>query len=400
MAAVLDRTPVPVLIAVTVAIIAGALALLGVVGSGALPDRNGPPVETVAFERTEFEPGTVVLNVRNIGPDPVTVAQITVNDAFVNFDGADGPIGVKEAGEYRLDFPWIEGQPYRIGLLTSTGVVINHELPAAVETPATDAGLFGLMALLGAYVGIVPVILGMLFLPVLRRARANVVRWLLAFTVGLLGFLAIDALIEAIGIGGLPGAFSGVELVFLGAAAAFLLLFGIDRYIATRGEAKARTGSAALSPLRLALMVAIGIGLHNLGEGLAIGSAYSIGELALGASLVIGFAIHNTTEGLAIVAPLGRDGVDGRRAPLLRLLGLGVIAGAPAIVGALIGVTVGMNEIAALLLGVGIGAIVQVVVQIAPALRDAAGRAVDLTTATGMVAGAVVMYLTGLLVVA
>ena len=69
-------------------------------------------------------------------------------------------------------------------------------------------------------------------------------------------------------------------------------------------------------------MIAIGIGLHNLGEGLAIGSAYAIGELALGAFLVVGFAIHNTTEGFAIVAPLTRE-----RPSLGRLLLLGVIAG-------------------------------------------------------------------------
>ena len=56
----------------------------------------------------------------------------------------------------------------------------------------------------------------------------------------------------------------------------------------------------------LALLVAIGIGLHNLGEGLAIGTSFATGALALGAFLVVGFAIHNTTEGLAIVAPVAQ----------------------------------------------------------------------------------------------
>ena len=144
----------------------------------------------------------------------------------------------------------------------------------------------------------------------------------------------------------------------------------------------------------LALMIAIGIGLHNLGEGLAIGSAYAIGELALGAFLVVGFAIHNTTEGLAIVAPL-----TGRRPPLLTLVGLGLIAGAPAILGAVLGATVNNAELSALLLGVGVGAIVAVIVQIAPRLRapSESGKFGALPLG-GIAVGLLVMYATGLLV--
>jgi zinc transporter ZupT len=140
-------------------------------------------------------------------------------------------------------------------------------------------------------------------------------------------------------------------------------------------------------------MIAIGIGLHNLGEGLAIGSAYAVGELALGAFLVIGFAIHNTTEGIAIVAPLTRE-----RPSLRRLLALGLIAGAPAIVGALVGASIDNAELSAFLIGVGVGAIVQVIVQITPALRDAAGRVLDAANATAIAAGALVLYLTSLLI--
>lgn len=419
MEATLNKVPLPALLAATIVVIAGVLVALGVLGGNSLPERTGPPIETVSFERVEFEPGVVSLRLRNTGPDPVTIRQATVNDAYVDFSSTADRIGVKGSETFRLDFPWIEGQPYRIALLTETGIVIEHPIDAAVETPQADGGLFGLMALLGTYVGIIPVILGMLFLPVLRRAGRDVVRWLLAFTVGLLAFLAIDAFIEAIGIGSAGGAFGGVELVFLGAGAAFLLLVGVDRYISSRpvrGEGENQAAARGVTPMRLALMVAIGIGLHNLGEGLAIGSAYAIGELALGAALVLGFAIHNTTEGLAIVAPLGRSDADGkgenqargtaepaangRGVPIVKLLGLGAIAGAPAILGAMIGVTVGMNEIAALLLGVGVGAIVQVIIQIAPALKNQIGQYLDVVTATGIVAGAILMYATGLLVIA
>ena len=74
-----------------------------------------------------------------------------------------------------------------------------------------------------------------------------------------------------------------------------------------RGRTARRGRAAPALGYRAALLVAIGIGLHNLGEGLAIGSAYAVGSLALGAALVVGFALHNTTEGLAIVAPVARE---------------------------------------------------------------------------------------------
>ena len=85
--------------------------------------------------------------------------------------------------------------------------------------------------------------------------------------------------------------------MLLGGVVAFLLLTGVSGVAARAAQSGASGGS-------LALLVATGIGLHNLGEGVAIGSAYSVGALALGAFLVVGFALHNTTEGLAIVAPI------------------------------------------------------------------------------------------------
>jgi len=375
------------LVAGAVALIAAVLIALAVGGGDSLPDRLGPPVEELAVERAELTPGRIDLTLRNTGPDPVRIAQVFVNDAYVNFQGADGSIGRLGSATVELDYPWQEGQPYLISMVTSTGVVIEHEIPAAVETPEADGSLFGLMALLGTYVGIVPVILGMALLPAMRRFQSNWVRVLMAFTVGLLAFLAVDATLEALDLaGGSAGAFGGAELLFLGAGISYLLLIGLDRFLSARKGAAATGG-------RLALMIAIGIGLHNLGEGLAIGSAYAIGELALGAFLVVGFAIHNTTEGFAIVAPLTRE-----RPSLGRLIVLGVIAGGPAVIGALIGATVSNAEISVFLLGVGVGAIVQVIGQIAPAMRDGSGRALDAATAAAIAAGAVLFYLTGLLV--
>jgi zinc transporter, ZIP family len=145
--------------------------------------------------------------------------------------------------------------------------------------------------------------------------------------------------------------------------------------------------------MRLALLVAVGIGLHNLGEGVAIGSAYAVGALALGAFLVVGFALHNTTEGLAIVAP-----VAAYRPSLGRLLSLGLLAGAPAILGAWIGAAAFTSSVAAFLFGIGAGAIAQVIVQLAPAMRDERGRTLHPLGVLGLLAGIALMFATGLLV--
>jgi zinc transporter, ZIP family len=378
---------VPLLLAVGVL---GAFAALGGPGLG---ERPGPPVEELAVERTVLEPGSITLTVRNDGPDQVMLAQAFVNDAFVDFQVADREIDRLRAEKVHIPYPWIEGEAYEVGLLTATGTTFMHEIGAAVETPDADLGFFGLMALLGVYVGVIPVALGMLWLPFVRRIDATWIRALLAATVGLLAFLAVDATLEAIEIAGEGAqALGGAGLVALGALLAYLALAAVSARVdvrRTRGEAE------GASPLRLAALVALGIGLHNLGEGLAIGSAYATGALALGTFLVVGFAIHNTTEGLAIVAPLGRAGV---RVSPGRLIALGVLAGAPAVAGAWIGAAAFTPSLAAFLLGAGVGAIAQVIVQIAPGLRDAAGRILDPVVAGGIAGGMLAMYATGLLV--
>lgn len=375
----------------TLAIVAIVLVALAMLGGRTLPERQGPPIEQLAVERTDLTRGVIALTVRNTGPDPVQVAQAFVNDAYVDLTGGEQPIERLEAVTLRLDYPWQEGQPYLVSLLTATGVVIEHEIPAAVNTPRASGGFFAVMTLLGTYVGIIPVVLGMLFLPTLRRLGQRGTRVLLGVTVGLLVFLAVDATLEGVELAeSNGGAFGGPALVVLGAVVAYLSLSAVDHRLRDRQQHAQEPGG-----LRLALLISTGIGLHNLGEGLAIGAAYAVGELALGAALVIGFTIQNTTEGLAIVSPLTRQ----RRPTVLQLLGLGILAGAPAIAGALLGAAVNNAELSAFLIGIGVGAIAQVVVQIAPSLRDKAGKILAPATASGITAGLLAMYLTGLFVV-
>ena len=386
------KVPVWLLGLIPLALIAGALIALLTIGDDTLGERRGPPVEDIAVERTELRPGEIDVTVRNAGPDPVTVAQVFVNDSYVDFSSEGGEIGRLGSEKLTLDYPWQEGSPLLVTLLTSTGATVEHEIEVAVETPVADAGFYGLMALLGTYVGVIPVLLGMLFLPFLARVKRSWIRVFMAATIGLLGFLAVDAYLEGNDIAAAStGAFGGAELLFIGAAVAYFALVALDRHLRARRERAKEAGAGAF---QLSLLVAIGIGLHNLGEGLAIGSAYAIGELALGAFLVFGFALHNTTEGLAIVAPLA-----GRERPRLwRLAALGVIAGAPAILGAFIGASAYNPEFATLLIGFGIGAIVQVIVQLVPTMRNDEGRALYPASVGGILAGIAVLYLTGLLI--
>jgi zinc transporter, ZIP family len=375
------------------ALIAAAIGAFALLGGPGLGERSGPPVEEVTVERTVLRPGTIELTLRNDGPDPVEVAQVAVNDAYAPFSlEGDREIGHLGATTLKVDYPWVEGEAYEIFVLTAAGGTIDATIPVATETPETDLSFYGLMALLGIYVGVIPVSLGMLWLPFMRRLGSQWIGALIAFTVGLLAFLAVDAGLEGLEIAAeAPAAFGGTTLVLVGGLVAYLLLAGVDSYLSQRSRS---AGGATAAAGYMALLVAVGIGLHNLGEGLAIGSAYASGALALGAFLVVGFAIHNTTEGLAIVAPLR----DAARPGPGRLLALGLIAGAPAVLGAWIGAAAFNPSLAALLFGVGVGAIARVIVQIAPAMRDPAGRLLYPSSVAGILAGIAALYLTGLLV--
>ncbi len=386
------RVPLWVLGITPLVLIAIAITVFAALGSPGLSGRGAPPAEEIAIENVTLTPGKISLKLRNDGPDPVQIAQATVNDAFAPISGADHEIGRLRSATVTLTQPWISGERYAVTLVTSTGATVTHEIPAAVETPSADLGFFGLMILLGLYVGVIPIALGMLWLPWVRRIPGSWLQVVMAFTVGLLGFLAIDAALEGIDLVGQgPQVFGGIALVALGGIAAFLLLSALSVWL--KGRRRHTSAPAATKGSTLALLVAVGIGLHNLSEGLAIGAAYAIGSISLGAFLVIGFALHNTTEGLAIVAPAASQ-----PPALRRLLALGLIAGTPAILGACLGALAFNPSLASLLLGVGAGAIVQVIVQLVPSIRDKNGQLLNPHTVGGLLLGMAVMYGTSLMV--
>jgi zinc transporter ZupT len=392
------------LLALVPLVLLGAL-LAVIVGMGPSELVRGdavPPVERLAFTRVELAPGEIRLSVLNDGPDAVTIAQVMVDDAFWTFQ-ADGGTQLAHLGRTRLTipYPWVHGETHVVRLLTSTGLTFDHVIGVAVETPRPNARFFGVFALIGLYVGVVPVAIGLMWYPLMARMGKRGLEFLLALTIGLLVFLLVDATHDGLETAALvPGSFQGAVLFVFGAAAAYVALEAVGAWLAGRRREHRERGGTIASGWVLALLVAIGIGLHNFGEGLAIGSAFALGEMALGTLLIVGFTLHNTTEGLAIVAPLARDPASaGVR--LADLVKLGLIGGVPTILGAWIGGFIYSPAIAVLFLALGVGGIAQVTRQIAA--QTAGSRNVveflrERHIASGLAVGVLIMYVTGLFV--
>ncbi|MGH2787589.1 MAG: ZIP family metal transporter [Actinomycetota bacterium] len=348
--------------------------------------REVPPVEAVAVERTVLETGEIELHVRNDGPDPVTIAQVLVDDAYWDYTIGDSTLGRLEGTTVRLTYPWDEDLPLNIKLVTATGVTIEHEIEVAAVTPDLDSETLRIYGLLGVYIGVIPVAVGLLWFPALRRASRRWLGFFLAVTIGLLAFLLVDTIAEGLELAGeAAGAFDGVGLFASGALAAVAALTWI-------GAALTRRRAALGAGLVLAYLIAAGIGLHNLGEGLAVGAALAAGEIALGTFLVVGFALHNTTEGLAIVAPLG---TRTERPALWHFIALGALAGVPTVFGAWLGGFAFSPAPGALAFGIAAGAIAQVIWSIARSMASDE-RGLSGSVALGFVVGLAVMYVTGL----
>ena len=369
----------------------GAIAIFVSTGNSLLDlvGQNPPPRDELDVRRVEFRPGQIKVKVTNPQREDITIATVTVDDAIVPYtlDG-DRTIGRLRSTTVVIPFDWVDGEPLSVGVTSSTGIQTTKEVAAAVETPQASARGFLGYGVIGLLVGVVPVALGLAWLPSLRRASPQWLAAFMALTAGLLTFLAFEALAEAFDLqAGLPSGIGGVGLVLLGVTSTYLFLTLLSRRLGAR--------EGTVGGLALATLVAVGIGLHNLGEGLAIGTSFALGELALGTFFVVGFMVHNVTEGLGIATPIA----EGGRVSFGRLAGLALIAGAPAIPGAWLGGFVTSDVLGVLFFAGAAGAALEVVVEVGRYVaRRAPGGLNSGYVFGGYIAGIAVMYVTGLLV--
>jgi zinc transporter ZupT len=421
---------------IPIVVLAGMIVFLFGPGQSLLLN-SGNSLPEITIERIEFQDGKIVAFLRNTGPMTVTVAQADINDRIQ-------PAAIEPSknlprlavAKVIIPFSWNRGEPYEVGITTSDGVRFKKSIEVAALAPTANAEQISFFTIIGTYVGIIPVLIGLLWFPFIKRLSKSKYIFFLSLTAGLLVFLGIDAIVEGnkIAAENVARVFNGQMLIAMVTIVSVLALLYVSEKLVERANAmekkeeeKSETSlihqqpssissySASAKqqqfskPFMIALMISIGIGLHNLGEGLAIGAAVLLGKVALSTFLIVGFTLHNTTEGLAIVAPMAKSA---NKIIVRKLIGMGLIAGAPAIAGAWVGGFLYSPIAAIIFLSIGAGAIFQVVFSIILWIADynnILSRSVQVeerrkktwlntSLIAGFIVGMVIMYVTSLMV--
>jgi zinc transporter, ZIP family len=368
------------------------LLMVYIFGPGAELLDFGVILPEITIEKVDFVDSEIQATVRNTGHIPVEIVMADINDRIQ--PAAVEPDRFLERFEttlVRIPFEWNVAEPYTIGITVEDGTRFEKEIKASAPAlePSLDLAIF--FAVIGTYVGIIPVMIGLLWISFIKKISKQKYHFFLALTVGLLLFLAIDSIEEAIEVSNenLAASFNGALLVATVTILSFLGLYY------TGNKLVEKAGSSKFTkPVAIALMISIGIGLHNFGEGLAIGAALGMGSIAFSTFLIVGFALHNTTEGIAIAAPMSRG-----KLMIGKLAVMGIIAGSPAIFGAWIGGFVYSPFTSVIFLAVGAGAIFQVIVVIMKWIQEENDRNLStIAVVSGIAVGMLVMYLTSILI--
>lgn len=410
-------------------IVIGAMLILLLSSPGILFQSPIEPLPQISIEKVEFSDQYIIAFVRNTGPSEITIAQADVNDRI--HPAAIEPeqtLSRFSDAKVIIPFIWNSGEPYSIGITTDDGTRFEKTIDSAAQVPRPTIEQASSFALIGTYVGVIPVMMGLVWYPFIRRLSISKYNFFLSLTAGLLVFLGIDALLESneIAMDNLAPAFNSQILIIIISIVSFLALQYVSQKLVQRAsksksdigynseitssstpdlelkDVGPSSGSSLqqqllIRPLAISMMISIGIGLHNFGEGLAIGAAVLLGEIALSSFLILGFTLHNTTEGLAIVAPMAKA----RRIPIRKLIIMGLIAGVPTILGTWIGGFLYSPVATVIFLSIGAGAIFQVVYSIGSWMHHtngSKGLLGNLSIITGFALGMLFMYLTGLLI--
>jgi len=352
----------------------------------------GIPLPEITIEKIDFKNSEIQVIVRNTGPVPVEVVMADVNDRIQPAAiEPDRFLERYESALVRIPFEWNEGEPYKIGITTEEGVRFEKEIESAAPALIPDFEFTIFFAIIGTYVGVIPIMIGLLWMPFIRKISKNKYYFFMALTCGLLLFLGIDAIEESFEIASdhLSNSFNSPLLIITTTILSFLGLY----YAAEKLTSKADALKIS-KPIAIGLMISIGIGLHNFGEGLAIGASIGLGSIAFSTFLIVGFTLHNTTEGLAIAAPLSRE-----RKIVGKLVAFGLLAGVPAIFGSWVGGFAFSPIFAVIFLSIGAGAIFQVIVVILKWIHlDGKNNLTSGFVIAGFSTGMLIMYFTSIVI--